>query len=59
MGEHNERNVYRIIVFVVLILGALGVMWLIAQDGGGVGDQGIFQFFSDPMEPARTPNPGE
>jgi hypothetical protein len=46
MGEDRERNVYRVIVAVILVLGALGFLWYLTLGGGELGDGGIFRFFS-------------
>ncbi|MFV0435340.1 MAG: hypothetical protein ACK5LO_15380 [Leucobacter sp.] len=48
MSENSERNAYRIIVFIVLIVGGVGFFWLITQNGTDLGNHGIFQFFTDP-----------
>jgi hypothetical protein len=58
MGEDRERNVYRVIVAVILVLGALGFLWYLTLGGGELGDGGIFGFFSDPAG-APTPTPAE
>lgn len=56
MGEDRERNVYRVIVLVVLVVGALGFLWYLSQGGEGLGEGGIFEFFSDPTaEPEQAP----
>lgn len=56
MGEDRERNVYRVIVAVILVLGAPGVFWYLGQGGEGLGEGGIIRFFSDPAgEPTPTP----
>ncbi|WP_449282165.1 hypothetical protein [Leucobacter sp.] len=56
MGGDRERNVYRAIVLVALVAGALGFLWYLSQGGEGLGEGGIFRFFSDPAgDPGPTP----
>ncbi|MGO1538914.1 MAG: hypothetical protein ACTHZ9_07860 [Leucobacter sp.] len=57
MNEDRERRIYRVVVISIVIVGALGFLWFMTQSDQGLGEQGIFQFFSDP-EPGSTSVPG-
>lgn len=59
MSGDRERNAYRAVVFAVLIAGALGFFWYLGQGGEGLGEGGIFRFFSDPASTPAPPVPGE
>lgn len=60
MGEDRERNLYRAIVLVLGIAGALGLLWYLSQGGDGLGAGGIFDFLPDPtLGPTPEPTPAE
>ncbi|UOQ57124.1 hypothetical protein MUN78_15945 [Leucobacter allii] len=52
MNEDRGRTIARIVVFAMLVVGAGAALWLFTQEGTDLGDQGIFQFFSDPTAPS-------
>lgn len=56
MGEDRERNLYRAIVLVLGIAGALGLLWYLSQGGDGLGAGGIFDFLPAPaFDPEPVP----
>ncbi|WP_162903724.1 hypothetical protein [Leucobacter sp. wl10] len=56
MRGDRERNVYRVVVLVAGLVGALGLLWLLTQDGAVLEAPDIFGLLSDPAgEPSETP----
>ena len=55
MDEQKQQRILRIVVFSMLIIGALGFLLYFAQGGEIAGDNGIFQFFQAPADPTVQP----
>lgn len=55
MGKNTERNIYRVVLVTVLVIGALWFMWALTQGDFGLGSDGIFQFLPDPAPTQPAP----
>jgi len=53
MDEQKQQRLLRIVVFSMLIVGALGFLLYFAQGGELAGDNGIFQFLGNAGVPAE------
>lgn len=38
---------YRAIIIVILVVGALGLLWILTQGHIDISDQGVFRFFPE------------
>lgn len=54
MDEQKQQRILRIIVFAMLVIGALGFLWYFAQGGELTGEEGILQMFQK-MSPGGSP----
>lgn len=59
MDEQKQQRLLRIVVFSMLIIGALGFLLYFAQGGELAGDNGIFQFFGGMPDPTEPGSGGE
>lgn len=48
MGEDRERNVYRIAVLVIAVLGGLALLWALANGSEIEIGQNLLDFLPDP-----------
>ncbi|WP_120002994.1 hypothetical protein [Nesterenkonia muleiensis] len=47
MSGGGERNIYRAVIIVIVVVGAFGLLWLLTQGYIDVSDQGVFRFFPE------------
>lgn len=54
MAGNGGQNIYRAAIILIVVVGALSLLWLLVQGHIDVSDQGIFRFF--PEAPAPSGN---
>ena len=50
MSGKCEHNIYRAIIIVIVVVGSIGLLWLLTQGHIDIGDQGIFRFFPESLD---------
>lgn len=59
MSENRERNIYRILVFIIGIGAAIGLIWYLSQGGEGVKGDGVFELFENLPDPTNQGGSGQ